>query len=86
MKIQRGKIALLLVVPMLLITAVLITWGIMQGRAMSVCTATPTPEPDFRASVDFSSSPLGWVCHKTPTDKSGLPIGATIDKRIPLIP
>lgn len=86
MKIQRGKIALLLVVPMLLIPAVLIAYGAIQQRAMNVCTATPTPEPDFQASVDFSSSPLGWVCHKTPTDKSGLPIGATVDKRIPLIP
>jgi hypothetical protein len=86
MKIQRGKIAILLVALVMLVPAGFITFGAIHERAMSACTSTPTPEPDSEVSMDFSSSPLGWVCHKTLTDKDGNPIGATVDRNISLIP
>jgi len=86
MKIQRGKIAILLVVLVMMVPAVAISALSLHERAMNTCTATPTPEPDFAVTTDFSFSPLGWVCHKTLTDKDGNPIGATVDKHIPLIP
>ena len=86
MKIQRGKIAILLVVLVMMVPAGLFTYKVIDDRAWSACTATPTPEPDSEVTKEFTWSPLGWVCHITWIDKSGKPIGDTFDKHIPLIP
>ncbi|NBQ93643.1 MAG: hypothetical protein EBU06_06950 [Micrococcales bacterium] len=86
MYIQRGKIAILLVVLMMVVPGIFITALNIRERAMNTCTATPTPEPDSKVTMDFSRSPLGWVCHKTLIDETGEPIGATVDTIIPLIP
>lgn len=86
MKIRRGKIAILLFVVGLVIPALVITAIQVKERAVNYCTRTPTAEPDSLVTVEFSDSPLGWVCHKTFVDISGEPIGETIDTRLPLIP
>lgn len=86
MKIQRGKIAILLVVLVLVFPASLFAYKAMDDRAWSACTATPTAEPNFSVTKEFSWSPLGWVCHKTLTDEDGNLTGDTFDKHIPLIP
>jgi len=86
MKIQRGKIAFLLVVLVMIVPAVLMSATSLYERATNICGATPTSEPDSRYHVEFTSSPLGWVCYKTWIDKSGQPIGETMERQLPLIP
>ncbi|MEY4418062.1 MAG: hypothetical protein RIQ88_500 [Actinomycetota bacterium] len=86
MKIQRGKVAILLVVVGMVLPAIFISYKAIDNRAWSVCNATPTAEQDSEVTKDFSWSPLGWVCHKTWTDKHGRPTGEPVDKHIPFIP
>ena len=86
MKIQRGKIAVLLVVLVFLIPLGIITAARLHERATSTCTATPRPEPDSIVRVEFTWSPLGWICYKTWTDDSGQPSEETLERQLPLIP
>ena len=86
MKIQKGKIALLLVLLVLALPLGKGVGGLLEERAMNACTATPTSEPDFEATVKFSWFPLGWVCHQTQTDQYGKPNGKITDKNLPLVP
>ena len=86
MKIQRGKIAILLVVLVMIVPAVLMSATSLHERATNICGSTPTSEPDSMSHVEFSSSPLGWVCYKTFVDKSGHPLGKTLKTQLPLVP
>jgi hypothetical protein len=86
MKIQRGKIAILLVVLVMVLPAGLFTYKAINDRAWNACTATPTPEPDSAAHVEFTSSPLGWVCYKTFVGKTANPLGKTLMRQLPLVP
>ena len=86
MKIQKGKVAILLLALILVIPVLKGIGSIVEERAMNACTATPTSEPDSENSVEFSWSTLGWVCHETLTDKDGKPIGDTTDTHLPLFP
>jgi len=86
MKIQKGKVAILLLVLVLALPLGKGVGGIIEERAMDACTATPTSELDFEASVKFSWSPLGWVCQQTQTDQDGKPNGIMTYKNLPLLP
>jgi galactitol-specific phosphotransferase system IIC component len=86
MKIQRGKIAILLVVVVMIVPAVLMSATSLHERATNICGSTPTSEPDSLSHVEFSSSPLGWVCYKTFVDKLGHPLGKTLKRQLPLVP
>jgi len=86
MKIQRGKIAILLVVLVMFVPGGVITVKLLHERATSACIATPTSEPDSQGHIEFTWSPLGWVCYKTWIDKFGKPIGETMERQLPLIP
>jgi hypothetical protein len=86
MKIQRGKIAILLVVLVMIVPAGVITVKLLHERATSACIATPTSEPDSQGHIEFTWSPLGWVCYKTFVDKLGHPLGKTLKTQLPLVP
>jgi len=86
MKIQRGKIAILLVVLVMVVPAGLMSAASLQERATNVCNSTPTSEPDSISHVEFTWSPLGWVCYKTFVDKLDHPLGKTLKRQLPLVP
>jgi hypothetical protein len=86
MKIQRGKIAILVVTLVMIVPFVFISATSLHERATSVCNSTPNSEPDSLSHVEFTTSPLGWVCYKTFVDKLDHPIGKTLKRQLPLIP
>jgi hypothetical protein len=90
MKIQRGKVAILLVLMVMVVPGGFMTAFSIRDNAMNACTASPPSDPlkldDFSASVDLRWSTLSWVCHREYTDEDGEPNGITSTLTFPLIP
>ena len=86
MKIQKGKVAIALLVLVLLIPLSKGVGRMLEERAGNRCTATPTDSPDFSGSVDLNFDTLSWVCHREYTDENGEPNGIASTLIFPLIP
>lgn len=90
MKIQRGKVAILLVLMVMVVPGGFMTAFSIRDMAMNACMATPPSETlkldDFSASVDLHWSTLSWVCHREYTDEEGEPNGLAETVTFPLIP
>jgi hypothetical protein len=90
MKIQKGKIAIALLVLILVFPAGKMVGSMLEERAMNRCAATPPGDSlslmDARASVDLNFDTLSWVCHREYTDENGEPNGIASTLTFPLIP
>jgi hypothetical protein len=90
MKIQRGKVAILLVVLVMVVPGGIMSAFSIRETAMNACTASPPSDPlkldDFNASVDLNWSTLSWVCQREYTNEEGEPNGIAQTVTFPLIP
>jgi hypothetical protein len=90
MKIQKGKIAIALLVLILVFPAGKMVGSLLEERAKNRCTASTPGDPqasmDFSASVDLNFDTLSWVCHRDFTDAKGEPNGLASTLTFPLIP
>ena len=90
MKIQKGKIAIALLVLVLVFPAGKMVGSMLEERAMNRCTASPPGDPqglmDAEASVDLNWETLSWACEREYTNEQGEKNGLASRVSFPLIP
>ena len=86
MKIQKGKIAIALLALVLVFPAGKMVGGMLEERAMNLCTATPGDSPDFSALVELDWSTMSWACEREYTNEQGEKNGLASRVSFPLIP
>ena len=86
MKIQKGKVAVALLVLVILIPLSRFAGSVVEERAVNRCTATPLDSADFLAYVDFNWSNMSWVCQREYTNELGEKNGIASRVSFPLIP
>jgi hypothetical protein len=86
MKIQKGKVAIALLVLILMIPLSRFAGSVVEERAVNRCTSTPGDSADFLAYVDFNWSSMSWTCQREYTNEEGGKNGLVSRESFPLIP
>jgi hypothetical protein len=86
MKIQKGKVAIALLVLILMIPLSRFAGSVVEERAVNRCTATPGDSADFLAYVEFKWSSMSWACQREYTNEQGEKNGLVLRVSFPLIP
>lgn len=86
MKIQKGKVAIVLLALVLLLPLSRFAGSVVEERAVNRCAATPADSADFLAYVDFNWSTMSWACQREYTNELGEKNGLVSRVSFPLIP